>query len=124
MYQQKACRDTAGCFGGCLRYHSAEYDFSLMACTPCTFECVMHFLISELSTPGGWDEVIDKELRLYEPRDREAWKTLRTAVLPREAGTCRCQVMVEAERKANTGLLNAPETALGYGFVRRDVSDE
>ncbi|MGS4682691.1 hypothetical protein ACKURH_26575 [Enterobacter soli] len=83
------------------------------------------FLMSELNTPGGWDEVIDKELRVYEPRDREAWETLRTAVLRKgKLEHADVRSWLEAERKANTDLLNAPETALGYGFVRRDVSDE
>lgn len=83
------------------------------------------FLMSELNTPGGWDEVIDKELRVYEPRDREAWKTLRTAVLRKgKLEHADVRLWLDAERKANADLLDAPETALGYGFVRRDVKDE
>ncbi|MFX4314321.1 hypothetical protein F8O53_20760 [Enterobacter sp. 63] len=83
------------------------------------------FLISELNTPGGWDEVIDKELRVYEPRDREAWETLRAAVLQKgKLEHADVRSWLEAERKANADLLDAPETALGYGFVRRDVKDE
>mgnify|MGYP000848386574 FL=1 len=83
------------------------------------------FLMFELNRPGGWDEVIDKELRVYEPRDREAWKILRTTVLRKgklEHDDVRS--WLEAERKANADLLNAPETALGYCFVRREVKDE
>lgn len=49
--------------------------FSPVLCVP------VMFLISELNVPGGWDEVIDRKLSSYEPRDREAWSTLRTAVL-------------------------------------------
>ncbi|MGK3194577.1 hypothetical protein [Enterobacter soli] len=83
------------------------------------------FLISELNMPGGWDEVIDKELRVYEPRDREAWETLRAAILRKgKLEHVDVRSWLEAEREANADLLDAPETALGYGFVRRDVKDE
>ncbi|ASD61906.1 MULTISPECIES: hypothetical protein [Enterobacter] len=80
------------------------------------------FLVSELSTPGGWDEVIDRRLQSYEPRDSEAWKALRAAVL--EKGKLEhddVRLWLEAEFKANADLLDVAETAMRYGFVRRDV---
>jgi len=87
----------------------------------CLFIGLLLFVRASMP-PESWEKKIDSKLRNYQPRDIEAWKTLRVSVL--KEGKLKQEAIrlwLDAEFRANADLLGSPASALDYGFVHRDV---
>ncbi|MCU6676679.1 hypothetical protein [Leclercia tamurae] len=100
--------------------NSQMRSYSVFSLPPASI--LVMFLIHELNMPAGWDEVIERKLRTYKPRDLDAWNTLRSDVLSK--GKLECDDVrkwLEYEFKVNADLLSAPGSTHSDQFFRRNV---